>query len=193
MLSEIHIRFFREIRDFPDACAEVEDQESDDDKAWERAAGRLVKIPDCDLLDIALLWKTILLPLLPVQQGQTLKGLWHFHNKASKHTTRTEEDQHAKNKHFIAGQTARPRSCVHTAASSICAGISHEFSQVGGRDLSLPPPSLRQMWADSRRETVYRRRCFVVRYFFRSQTKCARSNVQHAVLIHKKPSQHIEM
>ena len=46
VLSEMHIRFFRDIRDFPDACAEVEDQESDDDKAWKRAAGRLVKIPD---------------------------------------------------------------------------------------------------------------------------------------------------
>ena len=55
LLPEIHIRNFREIQDFPDACAQVEDQESD--KAWNGSAGRLVKIPDCDIIEIALLWK----------------------------------------------------------------------------------------------------------------------------------------
>ena len=126
LLSEIYIRFFRELQDFPGACAQVEDQAFD--KAWEDAAGRLVKIPDCDLIDIALLWKTILLLLLPAQQGQALKGLWNFHNKASKHSTRTEEDNHSKNKKFIGGNRSSPRTSVHTAA----VGISHEFSQVGG-------------------------------------------------------------
>ena len=158
-LSDIHLRFFREIRDLPDACAQVEEDAAgqESDKTWEDAAGRLVKIPDCDLLDIALLWKTIIWPLLPVQQGQTLQGLWHFHNTASKHTTRSEEDQHSKIKRDIRGDVAKPRTCVHTAASAVVDGIGHEFLQVGGRDLTLPPLFLRQMWADLRRQAVYKR------------------------------------
>lgn len=194
LLSEIHIRFFREMQDFPDACAEVEDQELDNDKgpkAWEDAAARLVKIPDCDLMDLALLWKTISSPLLLAQRGKTLKGLWHFHNKANKHTTRIEEDEHAKNKAFIGGTAGKPRTCVHQAASSISARISHNFSEAGGRALALPPPSLRQMWANARRATVYSRLCVVGYYLFRrclSDIALYRCHLWDIVAIGRNPS-----
>ena len=113
LLAELYIRFYREMQDFPDKCAEVEDQELvNGSKAWEDAAAKLVSIKNCDLVDLAVLWKNILLPLEPDARGKTLKGLWHFHNKTHKHTTRIEEDDHSKNKHFIGGGWAKPRATV---------------------------------------------------------------------------------
>ena len=165
LLGEIHMRFFREIQDFPDACAEVEDQELQHDKgpkAWEDAADRLVQIKDCDLLDLALLWKGILKPLQSADRGKTLKGLWNFHNKAHKHTTRIEEDDHSKNKHFIGGAVSKPRASVHQAASSMSEQIKRNFYDAGGRDLTLPPPSVRQTLADAKRAEIYARLLFIL-------------------------------
>ena len=165
LLAELHIRFYREMQDFPHKCAEVEDQElNKGPKAWEDAEAKLVHLKDCDLVDLAALWKKILLPLAPAQQGKTLNGLWHFHNKTHKHTTRIEEDDHSKNKYFIGGGCAKPRASVHQAASSMSEAIRQNFLDVGGRDLTLPPPSVRQLFANLRRATAYARPCYETAY-----------------------------
>ena len=52
---------------------------------------------------------------------------------------------HSKNKHFIDGAISKPRVSVHQAASSICEAVRLQ-------PVTLPPPSVRQLIAEARRQ-----------------------------------------
>ena len=154
-MSEIHLRFLRESSQFPKRCAQCE---GGTDAAWEAKVAALGEMQDCDLRDLPLCWKRELETLPAAERVQSLKDRFYFYDATTINDTRQEEDQHKDQRVIAGGFENKPLSFATQAVLLSNNMLSKEWHRLGGRDLSLPPPAVRQVYKDTcQLRTIYRR------------------------------------
>ncbi len=156
-LSDVLLRYLRDMKLWPHKGSQFEGQGTD---VWATEANKIKNSKDCDGLPWVVETKTELNKIPDEFLGAELEARYLFWDVLCTHDSREEEDLHGKQRTIAAGHAAKPLSFTHQSVDAANNQVAHEWSRLGGRDLTLPPPSLRVLhrrFAKGKR-TIYKRK-----------------------------------